>query len=170
MSSSVRRADRLADHPTVRAIEGRPLAPAEEVIDAAELRRLCLELGADDVGFVEVERPALAAQRADIARLLPTAKTLISFVLRMNREPVRNPARSIANVEFHQVGHTVNGVGHAIVRRLEAQGIQALNATMGFPMEVEREKFWVLEHKPIAVAAGLGPTGSAAGSGRCATR
>jgi len=30
-------------------------------LDAAWLRELCLKAGTDDIGFVELERPALAA-------------------------------------------------------------------------------------------------------------
>ncbi len=129
------------------------------VLDAAWLRARCLELGADDAGFVPADHPALAEHHADIVSTFPAAKALVSFVVRMNQEPIRNPARSIANVEFHKVGHDVDGVGHAIVRMLAEQGVRALNATMGFPMEVDRERFWVISHKPIAEAAGLGRMG-----------
>ena len=37
----------------------------------------------------------------------------------MNREPSRRVQRSVANVEFHQVGDEVNEVGHRIVAALE---------------------------------------------------
>ena len=40
------------------------------VLDAAELRRACLELGADDVGFVSLDREEVAPERAEILRLL----------------------------------------------------------------------------------------------------
>jgi hypothetical protein len=63
-------------------------------IDAGGLRQLCLAAGADDVGLVEIGRAALDDQRDDILRYFPPTKTLISFVCRMNREPVRSPARS----------------------------------------------------------------------------
>jgi len=153
----------LADHPTVLAIrkknEAGNLPAAAPILDDAWLRELCLELGADDVGFVPLEHPAIAEQRAEIVATFPATKALVSFVVRMNREPIRNPARSISNVEFHKVGHDVDATGHSIVRALERRGIRALNATMGFPMEVDRERFWVISHKPIAVAAGLGHMG-----------
>ena len=58
-------------------------------LDAAWLRQLCLEAGADDVGFVEINRPALDDQRDDIVNVFPPAKTCISLVVRMNREPLR---------------------------------------------------------------------------------
>ncbi len=62
---------------------------------------LRLQEGTDDVGFVEVDRPEIADQRADIDWVFPETRTLISIVRRMNRENVRTPARSIANLEFH---------------------------------------------------------------------
>ncbi len=47
---------RLADHPSVkhfRDIEAAGLVPAApKVLDAAWLREICLDAGADDVGFV----------------------------------------------------------------------------------------------------------------------
>ncbi len=154
---------RLAEHPTVRrAREGaHRTAASAPVIDAEELRALCLELGADDVGFVEIERPEIADQQADILRAFPRARTLISYVVRMNREPIRTPARSVANLEFHHAGDQVDAIGRQIVSRLEQRGIGAINPAMGFPMEMDRfpGKIWVVSHKPVAQAAGLGQIG-----------
>ena len=133
-----------------------------EPLDAAWLRQLCLDAGADDVGFVEIDRPALAEERPHIQRAFPHTRSLISFVLRMNRENVRSPARSIANSEFHHTGDEVNDVARRITAALERMGIRALNPPMGFPMEADRwmtERIWTVAHKPIAVAAGLGHMG-----------
>jgi NAD-dependent dihydropyrimidine dehydrogenase PreA subunit len=79
----------------------------------------------------------------------------------MNREPIRSPARSVANLEFHHVGEEVNEVSRRIVTALERAGVRALNPSMGFPMEMEHfpGKVWVVSHKPVAVAAGLGHMG-----------
>jgi ferredoxin len=151
------------EHPTVRAHGQRPVQPKLAApLDAAWLRQLCLDAGADDVGFVEVDRPALAEERPHIQRTFPQARSLISFVLRMNRDNVRNPARSIANSEFHHTGDEVNDVARRITAALEQAGLRALNPPMGFPMEADRwmaERIWTVAHKPIAVAAGLGRMG-----------
>ncbi|MEH2128994.1 SCP2 sterol-binding domain-containing protein [Nostoc sp.] len=79
----------------------------------------------------------------------------------MNRENVRSSERSLANVEFHTTGDEVNQIAHEIVATLEQKGIRALNPAMGFPMEMDRfpGKIWVVSHKPVAVAAGLGHMG-----------
>jgi len=130
-------------------------------IDAARLRQLALDCGADDAGLVEIDRPALDDQRADILRFYPRTKTLLAVVCRMNRGPVRNPARSVANLEFHATGDHVNDVCRAVVAALERAGVPAVNPPMGFPMEAHLwpEKMWLVSHKPVAVAAGLGMMG-----------
>ncbi len=153
---------RLEDHPTVLAVRGRLRLPrADAPLDAEWLRRLCLDAGADDVGFVEIERPELADERKYVSALFPRTRTLVSFVCRMNREPVRRVQRSVANVEFHHVGHEVDEVAHRIVAALEREGLRAVNPPMAFPMEADRwpERMWVVSHKPVAVAAGLGMIG-----------
>ncbi|WP_193198759.1 SCP2 sterol-binding domain-containing protein [Nostoc sp. MG11] len=152
------------NHQTVKKFrEQNPLDNSTPVspLDADWLRRLCLEMGADDVGFVEIDRQEIADQRQDILVAFPPTKTLVSFVCRMNRENVRSPARSVANVEFHTTGDEVNQIGREIVATLEQKGIRALNPAMGFPMEMDRfpGKIWVVSHKPVAVAAGLGHMG-----------
>jgi ferredoxin len=152
---------KLDDHPTViRHRQSSPQVPPK-VVDAEWLRRLCLEAGADDVGFVSIGRPELDDQREDILRLFPWTKGLVSIVCKMNREPVRSPARSVANLEFHHTGEWTNKVASAIVAALEDEGHRAVNPSVGFPMEMDRVpgKVWVVSHKPVAVAAGLGQMG-----------
>src|SRR6185369_13427017 len=101
-----------------------PTASARpRVLDAAWLRQLCLDAGADDVGFVELERPSLAEERPHIERAFPRTCSLISFVVRMKRENVRSPARSIANNEFHHSGDDVNDISRQITAALERAGI-----------------------------------------------
>lgn len=155
----------LDQHPTVkrfRASAQEPRAAAPSPLDPDELRALCLAAGADDAGFVEIGRADLDPDRADVLGAFPATRTLVGIVCRMNPEPIRSPARSIANLEFHQVGDRANEVGHRLVEALAARGIRALNPPIGFPMEVGREKnekLWIVSHKRVAVAAGLGRMG-----------
>jgi NAD-dependent dihydropyrimidine dehydrogenase PreA subunit len=125
----------LAEHPTVKQFYekyGGHTVPQESfVLDASWLRQLCLDAGAEDVGFVEAERPEAADQKTDIEFVFPRTKTLISFVCR-------------------------------IVVALQIVGVGAVNGgAAGFPMEADRwgSKMWVISHKPVAVAAGLGRMG-----------
>jgi len=156
----------LADHPTVKQFQARETASNRSVrpesLDREWLHEVCLEAGADDVGFVEIDRAEIADQRADILWLLPKTKTLISFVVRMNRENIRTPARSIANLEFHHTTDETNEAARKIVAALERVSVRAVNGgAVGFPMEADRwgSKMWVVSHKPVAVAAGLGRMG-----------
>jgi len=131
-------------------------------LDAAWLRQLCLDAGADDAGFVEIDRESLAGERTHIDRTFPRTRSLISIVLRMNRDNVRSPARSVANNEFHHTTDETNNVARKIVAALEREGVRALCPPAGFPMEADRwmaERLWLVAHKPVAVAAGLGRMG-----------
>ena len=128
---------------------------------ATELRRLAIDAGADDAGVVAIDRAELDIDRADLAAAVPWAKSVVAIVVRMNREPIRSPARSVANLEFHEAGDQVDEVARRIVARLEAAGVRAVNPAMGFPMEMNRfpGKLWTVSHKMVAVAAGLGRMG-----------
>src|SRR5262249_38304616 len=154
----------LAEHPTVRRFHetaGNSPAPPT-VLDAVWLRQLCLDCGADDAGLVEISRPALDNQRDDILHFFPPAKTLLGFVCRLNREPIRSPARSVANLEFHHTGDHVNEVARKVVAAREGGGVRALTRAMGCPRGTDRfrgGKMWIVSNKPVAVAAGLGHMG-----------
>ena len=155
---------KLADHPTVKRMQQQQSHAAtvpQRPFDGSFLRQIVLDAGADDVGFVQIERQEIDEQRDDILNAFPRTRTLISYVVRMSREPIRTPARSVANLEFHHTGDQVNEIGRKVVRELEERGIKALNPAMGFPMEMDKfpGKIWVVSHKPVAVAAGLGRMG-----------
>ncbi|MBS2008438.1 MAG: SCP2 sterol-binding domain-containing protein [Cyanobacteria bacterium SZAS TMP-1] len=132
------------------------------VVDSEWLRQTCLDLGADDVGFVDLDAGELGAEREKVLETFPRTKSLVSIVCRMNRDNVRNPARSLANNEFHHAGEEVNHISRKLVAALEAKGIRAVNVTMGFPMEIHKfpdSRVWVVAHKTVAVAAGMGRIG-----------
>ncbi len=136
-------------------------AAGSPVWAAEELRALCRSAGADDVGFVEIERPGLVGERPHLIRALPGTRALVAFVCRMARTPLRSPARSVANLEFHHTGDAVNEVGRRIVAALQERGVRALSPSMGFPMEMEQfpGRIWVVSHKLVAQEAGLGVMG-----------
>ena len=57
----------MRDHPTVQRfheLQAQQTQPPENprVLEAEWLRQLCLDCGADDVGFVELDRPAMAVR------------------------------------------------------------------------------------------------------------
>ena len=152
---------KLANHPTVQKVLARDATPRPTVIDADWLREICLAAGADDVAFASVANPALASEVEHVEGALPGAKSFISLVVRMNRENVRSTARSVANQEFHRTGEVINEAAHRITRTLQDLGHRALNPSATFPMEMDKfpGRIWVVAHKPVAVAAGLGVMG-----------
>src|SRR6201985_719218 len=132
---------RLAEHPTVRKVLSRKTTKPG-LLDADWLRELCLSAGVDDVAFAQVENPDLASEVEHVQAALPGTKSYISLVVKMNRDNVRSTARSVANQEFHRSG-------------------EVLNPSAPFPMEMDNfpGRIWVVAHKPVAVAAGLGVMG-----------
>ena len=160
---------RMEEHPTVinfyrSRSDDKPvkkISGSSGKLDAGWLRDMCTKAGADDVGFVGLDRPELSKERDAILTNFPRTRALISIVCRMNREPIRSPARSVSNLEFHNTGDKVNEVAREIVSILEENGIWAVNPAMGFPMEMGSfpGKTWVVSHKTAAVAAGLGHMG-----------
>lgn len=156
----------LNDHPTVKHLRaaGRIGNPENDLrpVTAEELRRLALDCGADDVGIVEIGRTELDSQRDEILKNYPWTRSLVSFVVKMAREPVRGTPRSVSNLEFHRAGHKTNEIAAQIVASLQDRGIRAVNPSMGFPMEMQNNPgaaAWIVSHKPVAVAAGLGRMG-----------
>src|ERR1700744_1424956 len=131
------------------------------VRDADWLREMCLAAGADDVAFASVDNADLASEVGHVQAALPGTKSYISLVVKMNRDNVRSPARSVANQEFHRSGEVLNEAAHRIVRQLQDSGYRALNPSATFPMEMDKfpGRIWVVAHKPVAVAAGLGVMG-----------
>jgi Fe-S-cluster-containing hydrogenase component 2 len=151
---------RLAEHPTVRKVRSRK-TQKPGVLDADWLREMCMAAGVDDVAFASVDNPVLASEIEHVENALPGTRSYISLVVKMNRDNVRSAARSVANQEFHRSGEVLNEAAHRIVRRLQDAGYRALNPSATFPMEMDKfpGRIWVVAHKPVAVAAGLGVMG-----------
>ena len=84
----------IDDHPTVKLARQRLATPGEHRLDAQWLKQLALDCGADDVGLVEFDRPALGNEQEEIRSRYPWTKTLLCFVMKMSREPIRSPARA----------------------------------------------------------------------------
>ena len=72
-----------------------------------------------------------------------------------------SPARSIASLELHEVGKKIEGASHKLTAYLERIGVKAVAPAAAFPMEMDQRpgKIFVVSHKPVAVAAGLGQMG-----------
>ncbi len=148
-------------HPSIVAVRARVRRGEPAVLTAEAMRALALEAGADDAAVVSIDHPDLAGEKPHILRALPTARSLVAIVLRMHPDNVRSPRRSVANVEFHQVGHEVDAVASRIAVALSSMGHRTINPAMAFPMEMQDfpERSWIVSHKRVAVAAQLGQMG-----------
>ncbi|MFB6450197.1 SCP2 sterol-binding domain-containing protein [Bradyrhizobium tunisiense] len=150
----------LKDHPIADRIRLNPPAPPASLsLDA--LKALVMECGADDCGVVSLDDPLLRDEAVHARRAFAGARLAVSIVSRTHRAPIRSPTRSAANNEFHQVSHDVDDIARELVGRLEDMGISAMNPPMAFPMEFDRypERGWVVSHKLVAEAAGMGKRG-----------
>ena len=95
--------------------------------DAEHLHRVARAHGAADRGSVAVDDPAVAEDRPHIEAAFPAARRPLVPVGRVNRGPVRSPARSVSDLEFHRAGGGMDATARAIVRDLGDRGIHALN-------------------------------------------
>jgi epoxyqueuosine reductase QueG len=147
-------------HLSLDAIQTSPRPPRAH-LSAEELRQLALECGAADAGVVSLQHPMLDEERAAILKSFPKAKSVISVITKMNLHSVRSPMRSVANHEFHHAGDQTDSICRALAHRLLKEGIAAMNEPMAFPMEQTEfpGKIWIISHKKVAVAAGLGHMG-----------
>lgn len=152
---------RLAEHPTVKRMAERARTKPDPVLSVSRLRELCLEAGADDVGFVPVEDPRVAVELEHAREILPSARTFVAFCVRMNRDNLRSTMRSLANTEFNHADDETNQVSRRITRALQDAGYRAVYPAPGYPMEVDKfpGRIWVIAHKVVAEAAGLGVMG-----------
>ncbi len=171
---------KFEEHPTVLTLRQRTArdaattaAPVKLTVSATqaagalpadELRRICMEAGADDVGFVPIDDPGVAPDRSRIEAAFPGVRTLVCIVARMQTENVRSPMRSVANQAFHTTGHHVDEICRKIVLTLQdhPSGVRACNPSMAFPMEITNipeDQAWIVSHKLVAEAAGLGKMG-----------
>ena len=128
---------------------------------ATELKKICLEEGADDVGFVDIDREALQKEREGILTVYPLTRSIISIIKVMNRENIQSTARYVANDEYHSVGDEFAGIGRRILRRFNKLGIRGIVPTKSWPMDLNRwpGKIWDISHKILATEAGLGQMG-----------
>jgi epoxyqueuosine reductase QueG len=130
-------------------------------LSAGELRSICLEAGADDVGFVEVGRNGLDPEREDILRVYPRTRTVISYLIAMNRENIQSQGINIADEEYHRSCDDLSKAARKILRQLNTRGVRGVYTTYAFPSDPQRwpGKTWDIAHKTTAVEAGLGRKG-----------
>lgn len=83
----------LDDHPTVKAYREKmakgEIPLRDEKLDSDWLRALALDAGADDVGFVDIDRTAIADERDDILEAFPKTLSFMALICKLNPENIR---------------------------------------------------------------------------------
>jgi ferredoxin len=144
-----------------RSLE-RDLAAPRQVPRVARswLRQLCLDAGAADAGVVEIDRPALGAERDHARRLFPDTRALVSLVTVSNPDAIRSVSRATANEAWHANHRELEVVAARVVARLGESGVRVVPTSIGFPMRHEpAASTWEIAHKVVAVEAGMGHMG-----------
>lgn len=147
--------ERRRDHEFRLAEPRRPPTLATD-----DLRRLCLDAGAHDVGFVEIDRPALGAEADHARRIFARTQTLISLVTTSNPDAIRSVSRATANLAWHHNHAHLDEIAARVVTVLTERGVGAVATSIGFPMRHEPgQTTWEIAHKIVAVQAGIGHMG-----------
>lgn len=150
-----------ANHPSVLKFKEAGERPRGGEITLEQLKAIAFECGADDAGVVSLTRKELQPDLPYIQSALPSARSVLCIVKRMAQAPIKTPARSLANHEFHAAGKEIGEIGRDIVDRLAELGVTALNTSAGFPMEMNEfpGRTWIVSHKLVAEASGVGKMG-----------
>jgi epoxyqueuosine reductase QueG len=132
----------------------------EDALDEAVLSKLCRQAGADDVGFVDLDRDALAAQRASLLRLLPWVRSLAIVVRCLDRPFIRARLRSLSSAEFATVGGEVEAIIRRVEQNLEGKGVRVVGfycfpPELGRPVDPPSE----ISLRLLAEEAGMGVMG-----------
>jgi len=154
---------RLADHPTVRNYrEGKINIPKPSgILEAARLKKMALDAGADDAGLVDLARDAMADYRQDLLVAMPDTRTVMTLMFRVNQNHLKCLTHSVADHEFKLAWTEANHIARLLVTELRQNGIKALNMPVGFPYDATRwpGKIWLTCDKIFAIEAGLGHMG-----------
>lgn len=151
----------INEHPTVLKYRKKVNNPRSGVIDYEWLKKIVLEAGVDDAGFVEIDRDDISSEKADILRAFPKTKTIISLVYRLNQPQIQSNDRSLPDAEFIAIEAEMETASRTIVKKLRENGIGAVLPANNFPMDMLKwpGKMWTISHKTVAVSAGLGKMG-----------
>jgi len=130
------------------------------VYSTAEIKKICLDAGADDAGMVDLDRESLCKEREGILHVYSPTRSIISIIIANNRENIQSPARYVANEEYHHTGDRTSSVSREILRRLNRLGIRgSLSPRMADGYGSVSGEDMDVSHKIIAVEAGLGTWG-----------
>jgi len=136
------------------------------------LKSLAIDLGADLVGIATAETLADAPPSADPRYLLPSARSVISFALSLDRKSVEefiSKQRWRPHCENRKaIAQTLYTIGDRLAERLRSDGYEAVNVELNNNYRPEKKAADITEmtefhpdfsHRYAALAAGLGRLG-----------
>lgn len=91
---------KLDDHSSKIAYRKKSQSCPVDPMTRQLLNAMVLEAGGDDAGVAAIDCPSLQDQKARILSVFPKAKTMVSFVCRMNAPQTRSTDRSLGDGEF----------------------------------------------------------------------
>ena len=151
----------LNNHPSIKAYRQMAKEVQREPLSREWLKKTVCEAGADDAGVVEIDRPEIKDQRQAVLAAFPRAKTLISFICRLNRAQIQSSDRTLADGEFIALDAEMLRISRKVVKVLREKGVATITPPENFPQDMNNwpGKMFIVSHKPVAEAAGLGKIG-----------
>jgi len=127
------------------------LIRADGRLDYEGLRRLCFDAGVDDVGFVDIDRPGLAAQKEMIREVFPKTRSVICLTVALNIDNARSPARYLNAMNIHLAEKELTTASRSILRTLQRYDVRGVYLSPAVPMDVMRpgKEAMNISHKPI---------------------
>lgn len=152
-----------SDWKTVRfkRIDNQTVWSDNEKLRHDTLRQLCITCGADDAGFIDLNRKGLQCERNKILEIYPKTRSIISLAVFLNPENTRTPARNMTSFDVHLAEDILGTASRKIVMELRRYGVKGVYMPPVFPMDTSRHpsKALNLSQKLMAEEAGLGLMG-----------
>lgn len=125
------------------------------------LKEIVLNSGADDCGIVDLNRPSIQSEVSEIKKAFPKLKTLVSFVLFLNKSNLRSVDESLMDIEYTRGYKKLDEISHDVSRFLMKSGFESITPSAAFPQDMNKwpGRMWTISHKIVAEEAGLGIIG-----------
>jgi epoxyqueuosine reductase len=132
------------------------------MLSAIEIKEKVQAMGADLVGVAEADSPLFREHGEQPQKLLPSAKSLISIGVALNREAVCSDNLRLNRYDTICVYERINHICLETVRLLGKEGAKAVSVPPYLPVYMGSE--WKgmkgeINHKTVAAIAGLGGIG-----------
>lgn len=152
---------KLEDHPSVIKLKKLKKREKPKKISTSLLKNLLKDAGAHDFGIVNIDSIANTQEKEDILKAFPKTKTLISFLVKLNKNNIRSMDRSLADLEYTRAYKKLTDIAFYLSEKLDNINIGSITPSPAFPQKMENwpGKMHTISHKLIAAESGLGKIG-----------